>query len=207
MDIFPTVLKLAHVPLPRDRVIDGKDIGPLLFRWPGAKSPWKNNVLPYFCGTSLLAVRFNEYKIAYTTQLFVNAAGLPTPATQCGGECCPRPAGSVGYCGCDNRLALYAPPEFIVQPQIRTATHDIPWIFNLEKDIHEDTPLTPDNFPQHRGIMARVDRLVKGLVDSYTPIAPSQLTPFGRSPTLQPLCKNEAGMFYPGVCNYETPLV
>ena len=30
-DIFPTVLGLAGAPLPSDRVIDGKDMSPLLF--------------------------------------------------------------------------------------------------------------------------------------------------------------------------------
>jgi arylsulfatase A-like enzyme len=39
MDLYPTFAALAGAPLPTDRVIDGKDIGPLLHGEPGAKSP------------------------------------------------------------------------------------------------------------------------------------------------------------------------
>ena len=31
MDLFPTFLKLADVPIPTDRVIDGVDMSPILF--------------------------------------------------------------------------------------------------------------------------------------------------------------------------------
>ncbi|GAH39069.1 unnamed protein product, partial [marine sediment metagenome] len=39
IDLLPTFAKLAGAQMPTDRVIDGKDISPLLFAEPGAKSP------------------------------------------------------------------------------------------------------------------------------------------------------------------------
>ncbi len=39
MDLLPTFAKLAGASTPTDRVIDGKDISPLFFAEPGAKSP------------------------------------------------------------------------------------------------------------------------------------------------------------------------
>ena len=31
MDLFPTISKLADIPLPSDRIIDGVDMSPILF--------------------------------------------------------------------------------------------------------------------------------------------------------------------------------
>jgi arylsulfatase A len=39
MDLLPTIASIAGVPVPEDRTIDGKDIGPLLMASPGVKSP------------------------------------------------------------------------------------------------------------------------------------------------------------------------
>ena len=60
MDLFATSLKAAGVEAPKDRVIDGKDIMPLLTD-ARAKSPHE---LLFFCrGDNLHAVRGGEYKL------------------------------------------------------------------------------------------------------------------------------------------------
>lgn len=59
IDVFPTIMKLAGVPLPEDRVIDGKDIMPLL-RGETESSP--HDVLYYIKGKEVAAVRNDRWK-------------------------------------------------------------------------------------------------------------------------------------------------
>ena len=65
MDILPTVAKLAGTSAPSDRVIDGKDIWPLMAGTPGAKTPHE----AFFYHTSrgqLAAVRSGQWKLHLT---------------------------------------------------------------------------------------------------------------------------------------------
>jgi len=58
-DIFPTILKLAGIPLPDDRVIDGKDLMSLMT---GTSKSSPHNYLPYHWGKKILAIRDRNYK-------------------------------------------------------------------------------------------------------------------------------------------------
>jgi len=58
MDLLPTCLKLAGVDVPSDRVIDGKDFGPVL-RGTGKS---ERELLFYYRGTRLMAVRKGPWK-------------------------------------------------------------------------------------------------------------------------------------------------
>ncbi|MCP4763236.1 MAG: sulfatase [archaeon] len=58
-DIFPTILDLLDIPLPTDRIIDGKSILPLL-RGESSVSP--HDVLYYFWGRKLQAIRMGKWK-------------------------------------------------------------------------------------------------------------------------------------------------
>jgi uncharacterized sulfatase len=60
IDVFPTILKAAGVNVPRDRVIDGKDIWPLLTR-AGAESP--HDALFGMQGPNLMTVRSGKWKL------------------------------------------------------------------------------------------------------------------------------------------------
>ncbi|MBA7678679.1 hypothetical protein ES703_86957 [subsurface metagenome] len=60
IDVFPTILKAAGVDVPKDRVIDGKDIWPLLTR-PGAKSP--HDALFAMQGSNLMTVRSGKWRL------------------------------------------------------------------------------------------------------------------------------------------------
>ena len=64
MDLFPTILALAHAPLPTDRTIDGNDIAGLLFR--GEALP--ERPFFYYRGTQLFACRLGDYKAHFHTQ-------------------------------------------------------------------------------------------------------------------------------------------
>ena len=61
MDLLPTFAYLAGTQPPRDRIIDGKDIRPLIFANPGAKSP--HDAFFYYRGDQLQAVRSGPWKL------------------------------------------------------------------------------------------------------------------------------------------------
>jgi len=61
MDLLPTFAKLAGAEPPRDRVIDGRDIWPLMAGQPGAKTP--HEAFFYFRGNGLQAVRSGDWKL------------------------------------------------------------------------------------------------------------------------------------------------
>ncbi len=61
MDLFPTLTQLSGGELPRDRIIDGKEIEFLLFGDPGARTP--HDVLYYYFGNQLQAVRSGPWKL------------------------------------------------------------------------------------------------------------------------------------------------
>lgn len=65
MDLLPTLVKLAGGNAPTDRVIDGKDIWPLLSGAPGAKSP--HEAILYLRGRSVQAIRVGDWKYRYAT--------------------------------------------------------------------------------------------------------------------------------------------
>lgn len=61
MDLYPTLARLAGAAPPSDRVIDGKDIWPLLSGEPGAKSP--HEAFYYYFMDQLQAVRAGRWKL------------------------------------------------------------------------------------------------------------------------------------------------
>jgi arylsulfatase A-like enzyme len=61
IDLLPTLARLADEKVPTDRVIDGKDIWPLMSGKPGAKSPHKAYF--YYRGNNLEAVRSGKWKL------------------------------------------------------------------------------------------------------------------------------------------------
>lgn len=65
MDMMPTLTRLAGGSLPGDRVIDGKDIAPLMFGMPDAQSP--HEAFYYYFGRQLHAVRSGDWKLKLET--------------------------------------------------------------------------------------------------------------------------------------------
>jgi len=61
MDLMPTFVKLAGGTMPTDRIIDGKDIEPLLRMEPGAVSPHEAHY--YYKTSTLKAVRWGKWKL------------------------------------------------------------------------------------------------------------------------------------------------
>jgi arylsulfatase A len=63
MDLLPTIAKLAGAAVPTDRIIDGKDIGPLMSGRPGAKSP--HEAYFFYWDRELQAVRSGPWKLHF----------------------------------------------------------------------------------------------------------------------------------------------
>lgn len=61
LDLMPTLAKLAGTSAPTDRIIDGKDVRPLIFAAPGAKSP--HEAFFYYHRANLQAVRCGDWKL------------------------------------------------------------------------------------------------------------------------------------------------
>lgn len=61
MDLFPTFAGLAGASFPRDRIIDGRDIWPLISGKPGAETP--HHAIFYYRNTGLQAVRSGKWKL------------------------------------------------------------------------------------------------------------------------------------------------
>lgn len=61
MDVLPTFARLAHGSVPTDRIIDGKDIWPLVSGVKGAKTP--HDVLFFYRANRLQALRSGKWKL------------------------------------------------------------------------------------------------------------------------------------------------
>lgn len=66
MDLLPTLTRLAGGDVPDDRVIDGKDISPLLTGKSNAKSP--HEAIYYLRGRGIQGIRIGDWKYHITTE-------------------------------------------------------------------------------------------------------------------------------------------
>lgn len=78
IDLLPTFASLAGAPLPKDRIIDGHDIRPLLFGW---ETTDYNRTFYHFSGANLSAVRNGKWKLVLAESSYVvweqGNGGLP----------------------------------------------------------------------------------------------------------------------------------
>ena len=63
LDLFPTCLTLAGVPVPADRIIDGFDMSLMLL----GKGQSQRNTMIYYNGDEVYALRKGPYKAHFTT--------------------------------------------------------------------------------------------------------------------------------------------
>jgi hypothetical protein len=205
MDIYPTVSRWGLVPLPHDRIIDGKDISDLLLQNRGGMhtNPWQNTIYPYFCGQTLFAARWHQFKAHWITPDFVNYTGAATPSNVCHGECCPFAIDDpyrVGLCGCNNFNPLTG------QVTKRITVQNPPLLYDLRKDIHEDRPLTPANFDDYWEVMNVINAQADALKATIPTGIPNQLqTPIFNN-ALQPCCGTvctDLGIVVPCRCDFE----
>ncbi len=67
IDMLPTIAGLTGAKVPSDRVIDGRDIWPLMCGQSGARTP--HHVFFYYKGTKLEAVRSGDWKLRRTKKI------------------------------------------------------------------------------------------------------------------------------------------
>jgi arylsulfatase A-like enzyme len=77
MDLFPTILNLAGIELPKDRVYDGTDMMPLLT---GQKQEVRD-IIYYYINDNLYAVRKGSWKAHFTTHASYSAEAPVTHET------------------------------------------------------------------------------------------------------------------------------
>ncbi|CAH1267438.1 STS [Branchiostoma lanceolatum] len=134
MDVFPTVLRLAGTENPEDRVIDGRDMMPLLA---GNRTVTEHEFLIHYCGESLAAARYRS-----STGNSVYKAHYMTPIWDEGTGACY----SAFACGCENSWVNH---------------HDPPLLFDIANDPSESNLITPENEPKFAEIVANISRGVE----------------------------------------------
>jgi len=114
MDVFPTTLELANIPLPAVQ-LDGDSLVPFLY----GNHIGIDRFLVHYCGETPIAVRYGEFKIFYAEQVWSDARAQTCPETII-------PVLPYGACGCtiDSLRSLY-PPK----------------IYNINLDPQEKFPL------------------------------------------------------------------
>ncbi|KAM5221079.1 arylsulfatase L [Ctenodactylus gundi] len=130
MDVFPTVVQLAGGQLPQDRLIDGRDLFPLLL---GTAQYSEHEFLFHYCERFLHAARWYQrdrgtvWKVHFITPKF-----HPEGAGACyGALVCPCLGDGV-------------------------AEHDPPLLFDLSRDPSESRVLTPETEPAFPEVVSRV---------------------------------------------------
>ncbi|KAK6485532.1 steryl-sulfatase [Huso huso] len=165
MDIFPTVVNLAGLPVPSDRIIDGHNLMPLL---QGNVLQSEHEFLFHYCNAYLNAVRWlprqsdSIWKVFFFTPNF-----YPVNSNSCL---------HTHVCLCTKGYITH---------------HDPPLLFDLSKDPSEEIPLTPETEPNFHLIMAVVRQAVANHTKTLSDV-PNQLSLSNAfwKPWLQPCCSS-----------------
>ncbi|XP_032082894.1 arylsulfatase D-like isoform X2 [Thamnophis elegans] len=174
MDIYPTVAHLAGASVPQDRIIDGKNLIPLL--WKDQHS--EHEFMFHYCGSHLHAVRWYQkesgalWKVHYVTPNFE-----PQGAGACYG---------IKMCQCFGDEVTH---------------HNPPLLFDLSRDLSETNPLSPASEPLFNTVISQMATVVAKHRNTLTPV-PQQLDVYNIvwKPWLQPCC----GTFPFCWCNEES---
>ena len=125
MDVLPTIAKLTGAGIPEDRIIDGKDLLPLLTN-KTQKSP--HEFLFHYCGDQVHAVRYRPKSIHTVWK-----AHFMTPKWTEGIESCV----GKGICRCHGD---------------QVNVHDPPLLYDMTDDPAESSPI-PVHMPEYKEVM------------------------------------------------------
>ncbi|XP_068126035.1 arylsulfatase D-like isoform X2 [Hyperolius riggenbachi] len=165
MDLFPTVVGLGGGKLPTDRIIDGRDLFPLLTL---KASQSEHEFLFHYCGNDLHAVRWHQKE---STSGAVWKVHYVTPAFY--------PEGAVGcyhtiLCGCEEKDVIH---------------HEPPLLYELSSDPSESNPLSSQTSSYYKEVLNRVKTAVAEHQKTIS-VVPQQLSFYNNlwKPWLQPCC-------------------
>jgi arylsulfatase A-like enzyme len=160
MDIFATMANLAGSGVPKDRIIDSKNILPLL-KQEEPVSP--HEFMFHYCGSSIHAVRYRPRAGNVTWK-----SHFATPIWSPGKQECER---ENTVCGCFGERVIH---------------HDPPLLYDITNDPYEHRQL---DTRQHQDIIDRIKEAMKEHKSGVKPV-PSQLShpKDAWSPFLQPCC-------------------
>uniref|UniRef100_A0A4X1TSK3 Sulfatase N-terminal domain-containing protein n=2 Tax=Sus scrofa TaxID=9823 RepID=A0A4X1TSK3_PIG len=150
MDLFPTVANLAGAPLPEDRIIDGRDLMPLLL---GQSQRSDHEFLFHYCNFYLNAVRWHpRNSTSIWKAFFFTPKFSPEGANGCF---------ATHVCFCHGHSITH---------------HDPPLLFDVSQDPRETDPLTPTSEPRFWEILevmqqaaARHTRTLQDVPDQLSP--------------------------------------
>uniref|UniRef100_M3XPS2 Steroid sulfatase n=3 Tax=Mustela putorius furo TaxID=9669 RepID=M3XPS2_MUSPF len=149
MDLFPTVAKLAGSPLPEDRIIDGRDLMPLL---QGKTQHSDHEFLFHYCNFYLNAVRWRPRNSTSVWKVF-----FFTPKFS------PE-----GANGCFSTHVCFCHGHFVTP-------HHPPLLFDLSKDPRERNPLSPATEPRFQEIVDAMRRAAARHAETLQEV-PNQLS-------------------------------
>ncbi|XP_075052581.1 arylsulfatase D-like isoform X2 [Mixophyes fleayi] len=163
MDIFSTVVHLGDGELPKDRIIDGHNLMPLLTKKTSSSG---HEFLFHYCGNHLHAVRWHQkesgaiWKAHYVTPVF-------------------HPEGSVG---CYDIIICACEGEHVVH-------HKTPLLFELSTDPSESNPLQPHVDPRYKAVLSRIE-IAAAEHQKTISVVPQQMSSLNNlwKPWLQPCC-------------------
>uniref|UniRef100_A0A8D0QND4 Sulfatase N-terminal domain-containing protein n=1 Tax=Sus scrofa TaxID=9823 RepID=A0A8D0QND4_PIG len=150
MDLFPTVANLAGAPLPEDRIIDGRDLMPLLL---GQSQHSDHEFLFHYCNFYLNAIRWHpRNSTSIWKAFFFTPKFSPEGANGCF---------ATHVCFCHGHSITH---------------HDPPLLFDVSQDPRETDPLTPTSEPRFWEILevmqqaaARHTRTLQDVPDQLSP--------------------------------------
>lgn len=149
MDIFPTVARLAGAELPTDRVIDGRDLMPLLL---GHVHRSEHEFLFHYCNAYLSAVRWRPHNSSSVWKAFYFTPNFDPPGS--------NGCFSTHVCMCHGHHVTH---------------HDPPLLFDIARDPRERHPLTPETEPRHGEILRIMDAAARAHVATLEEV-PNQLS-------------------------------
>ncbi|XP_018426467.1 PREDICTED: arylsulfatase D-like isoform X1 [Nanorana parkeri] len=163
MDAFPTVVRLGGGELPNDRIIDGRDLFPLLLR---QTNDSEHEFLFHYCGNHLHAVRWYQKESNTTWKAhFVTPVFYPQDAVGCY---------DILLCGCEGKYVIH---------------HNPPLLFELSADPSESKPLPSHTNPYYKEVINKIEAVVAEHKKTIT-VVPQQLSFYNNlwKPWLQPCC-------------------
>jgi uncharacterized sulfatase len=162
VDLFPTLIRLAEATLPKDRIIDGRDLWPLLIS-PTADS--QHEFIVCMKGDRVTAIHSGKWKF------HVQSPASYTPPGDLSGWKDPRGPDGITIIA---PLEQYTPADY---PGLTTGVEPEKWmLFNIQEDPGEQIDVS-DNHPE---VVRQMKRYAESITKDLPEFPPPKATEFRR---------------------------